>query len=285
MKFKQKKSISYFIAAYNCQDTILEAIKSIFNDNFIDGDELIIVNDCSTDSTSKILEKLTKIYPIKVINHVVNKGGGSTRNTAIENSKNSLLFCLDSDNILEKGTVGELKNYLVKTKSDISSFEEIKYFKSTINSVTHSWIFDQPFYTLADVFSKHKVPGASGNYLFTKNSWLKANYYPVSVGALDTWGFGFKQLASGSMMTVLPNSYYYHRYGHDSYWVRESRNGNISLKAFTIILPYLNCINPEDIEYILSKKNRHSWFEKMDKRPIRLENNSNIINKIIKYIR
>lgn len=285
---KRPINISFIVPAFNAEKSIKQSILSILKTNFEMNDELIIVDDSSTDDTLIIANQIkNKFIDKKIIihSHNYNRGGGSARNTAVELSKNELIFCLDSDNVLEKKSINSLKNHFIKTASDVSSFEEIKYFKESINNVTHSWRLEKPIYTLADVLSNHKVPGASGNYLFTKNSWLKANYYPMSVGALDAWGFGFKQLATGSKMTVLPNSYYYHRYGHDSYWVRESRDGNISLKAFTIILPYLNLINSEDVEHILSKKNRRSWFEKMNKRPIRLVNSSNIIKKIIKLIK
>ena len=43
--------ISFIIPAYNCADTLVESIESIFDGNFEDGDEVIIVNDASTDKT------------------------------------------------------------------------------------------------------------------------------------------------------------------------------------------------------------------------------------------
>ena len=52
--------ISFIIPAYNCADTIVESIDSIFNGNFEDGDEVIIVNDASTDKTWQIINDLQK---------------------------------------------------------------------------------------------------------------------------------------------------------------------------------------------------------------------------------
>ena len=40
----EKNNISFIMPAYNCADTIEESVDSIFNGNFTDGDELIIVN-------------------------------------------------------------------------------------------------------------------------------------------------------------------------------------------------------------------------------------------------
>lgn len=89
----KNNNISYIIPAFNCEKTILEAVNSIYKKNFIDGDELIIVNDGSTDNTKKILEKIKKTHDsVKIFTHLKNKGGGSARNTAVNNSKNNLIF-------------------------------------------------------------------------------------------------------------------------------------------------------------------------------------------------
>src|SRR3982751_5308900 len=105
--------ISFFIPAYNCAKTIAESVDSIMETNFADGDELIIVNDFSSDDISSILQELKKKYPaITIIDHKRNKGGAAARNTAVENAKNEFLFCLDSDNVLAPLSIEPLKKYL-----------------------------------------------------------------------------------------------------------------------------------------------------------------------------
>ena len=104
--------ISFIIPAYNCADTIIESIESVFNGNFEVGDEVIIVNDAPTDKTWQIINDLQKKYPvIEAISHNINKGSATAgRNTGIDCSKNNLIFCLDSDNVLAPNTVPALKN-------------------------------------------------------------------------------------------------------------------------------------------------------------------------------
>jgi hypothetical protein len=104
--------------------------------------------------------------------------------------------------------------------------------------------------------------------MFTKESWLKADGYPVG-NFLDTWGFGFRQLASGSKMVVMSNSFYFHRWGHDSYWMRESRRTCPSLKALEIMLPFLDLIMDEDVNYIMGEAGRRIWFDKLAERHVR----------------
>jgi hypothetical protein len=37
------------------------------------------------------------------------------------------------------------------------------------------------------------------------------------------------------------------------------------------IIPLLELINEEDVDYILSKENRYSWFQNLSDRPIKLK--------------
>ena len=107
--------------------------------------------------------------------------------------------------------------------------------------------------------------------MFTRESWHRAGGYPEFSGALDAWGFGFRQLATGSKMRALADSFYFHRYGHESYWIREKKKGKISLTALQIILPFIDLIKEEDANYILSNKGRDDWFTNLKSRPLRLK--------------
>jgi glycosyltransferase involved in cell wall biosynthesis len=272
---KKSISISFIIPAFNCSNTIVETIESIMDGNFEKGDEVVICNDNSSDETEDVLNKLKfKYSDITIINHLRNKGGAAARNTAVENTKNNLLFCIDSDNILVRNSVAKLKEFLINSGADIAAFQELHYFSDSRDYITHKWIFKEGQTGLSDYLSGSIVPGASGNYMFTKNSWHRAGGYPEDAGALDAWGFGFRQVATDSIMKVMPNSHYFHRYGHESYWVRDSKKGKISLTALQIIFPFLHLFLEADINFILNQKHRYNWFENLEKKPVRLKNKS-----------
>ena len=117
--------VSFIIPAYNCATTIVESVNSIINGNLEDGDEIVIVDDGSTDDTRSILFQLQSDYPaIKIIGHKFNKGGYAARNTAVEHAAHDLIFCLDSDNILVPGTIARLKAYLRETNLDVTAPQE-----------------------------------------------------------------------------------------------------------------------------------------------------------------
>lgn len=270
---KKMINISFFIPAYNCEKTIEESAESIFNGNFQPGDELIIVNDASTDQTSSILEKLKDNHPeIILVTHRYNRGGGAARNTAILNTNHSLLFCLDSDNVLVPDSIPRLKEFLISSGTDAACFEEIHFFQDNILNVSHKWIFNHSKFDLADHLAGHIVPGASGNYMFTLNIWKRAGGYPEFAGALDAWGFGLRQHATNAVIYVLPSSYYLHRIGVESYWVRESRKENFSIKALQLLLPYINQFDLKDVEFLLKGLQKGAWIFDLSKHPIHLKN-------------
>jgi glycosyltransferase involved in cell wall biosynthesis len=265
--------ISFIMPAYNCWRTVEASVESIFSGNFLLGDEVVVVNDASTDGTARKLEDLRSRHPeIKLVHHRINRGGGAARNTAVADVANQLVFCLDADNLLMPGSVGQLKTYLVKSGADIACFGEIHFFDEKPEETNQEWRFRHEDFTFADQLAGTISPSGSGNYLFTLRSWAAAGGYPDSSGALDTWGFGLRQLASGYQMKVLAGTFYQHRISDESYYVRDSRSRNLSLTALQILSPYLDLLDPGDAEYVVGEIGRTIWFNELGRRPIRLRN-------------
>jgi glycosyltransferase involved in cell wall biosynthesis len=271
-KLSSNSGVSFVIPAYNCENTLTEAVESIFNGNFESGDEVIIVNDSSTDDTEKRILDLKKKYSdIISLKNKENKGCPASRNIGIGVAKNPLIFNLDSDNVLVSGSVKKLKEYLVEQNADMAAFSEDWYFQKNIKKVTHKWVFDNKIMTLTDFLAGLINPGPGGNFLYTKKSWQKVDgYWEYGKGLHEAWGFTLKQLASGDKFVILPNSFYFHRYGHNSLFVSESKKDNESLIIATkMIMNFIELINEDDAEYIRSGEN---WFDNLSKRPIRLKN-------------
>lgn len=88
------------------------------------------------------------------------------------------------------------------------------------------WVCRPGVLTLADLLAGPISPAPAGNYMYSKESWQRVGkYWEYGKGLNEAWGFSLKQIASGSKFVVMPDSYYFHRYGHDSLYVRESKKG------------------------------------------------------------
>lgn len=269
--------IAFVIPAFNCGETLEEAVSSICDGNLQDEDEIVIVDDCSTDSTPDLIAKLEKSIPrLRSFRHPINKGtAAAARNTAISYVQKDLIFCLDSDNVLAPRSVPGLKAHMIGCGADAAAFGESRFFDQTIDRVTHKMVYGREgWVTLADALAGGIWPGPSGNYLFTRESWHRAGRYfePVLLNqVLDSWSFGIAQLATGSRMAVMDGSFYYHRFGHSSHFVRNKDKGNVSLAALAGLLPFIHLIADEDVDYMTSREFRYSWFENISNRPIRVK--------------
>lgn len=85
--------------AYNAEKTIAESIDSVINQTY-DNWELLITDDCSTDSTLSIIQHYSNIDKrICVLKNHTNLGVAKTRNVSIVNSKGNFIAFLDSDDL------------------------------------------------------------------------------------------------------------------------------------------------------------------------------------------
>ena len=94
-----KYSLSFVLPVYNEAEIIEKMIRdyhlkiiSKFKNH-----EIIIINDCSTDETPQILNKLQNELDLKVINFPLNCGHGKALRTGLEFASGDLIFHTDSD--------------------------------------------------------------------------------------------------------------------------------------------------------------------------------------------
>ena len=91
--------ITVIMPVYNGEKYLEDAIDSILNQTFEDF-ILLVLNDNSTDSTPKILEKYQKEdQRIKIINKTKNEGPANLRNEGIERAESEFIALMDADDI------------------------------------------------------------------------------------------------------------------------------------------------------------------------------------------
>ena len=99
--------------AYNCQDFLPEAISSVTSQSFANW-ELLIIDDHSTDNTSKIAKEFTRederVYHIR---NEENLGIPKSRNRALEEASGEYIAVLDGDDVwLEKDKLAKQVEFL-----------------------------------------------------------------------------------------------------------------------------------------------------------------------------
>ncbi len=106
-------AVSVIVLVYNAEKTLRRCLDAILSQTYKDF-ELVMVNDCSTDSSRDILSSY-KDKRIKIIDNEKNLGIAKSRNIGVKNSSGDLIFFTDSDCLptltwLESG-VNDISNY------------------------------------------------------------------------------------------------------------------------------------------------------------------------------
>lgn len=93
--------ISVILTSYNHEKFLKESIESVINQTYRDF-ELIVVDDCSTDSSWSIIETYKKKYPdIVILRHEYNWSGGTVEDTVKKYATGDYIAIHHSDDIWE----------------------------------------------------------------------------------------------------------------------------------------------------------------------------------------
>ncbi|NLB61862.1 MAG: glycosyltransferase family 2 protein [Clostridiales bacterium] len=110
----EQTTVSIITPAYNCESFIGDAINSVIAQTFSDW-EMIIVDDCSTDSTSIIIEKFLKVDSrIKYFRLEKNSGAAIARSKGIELGTGKYIAFLDSDDVFLPEKIKTQVEFMIK---------------------------------------------------------------------------------------------------------------------------------------------------------------------------
>jgi glycosyltransferase involved in cell wall biosynthesis len=233
--------LSFLVPAYNCDDTVAEAIESALAQQIDEDFEVVAVDDCSEDRTNEVLQGLAGRHDaLRVLRHAENRGGGPARNTAAAAAEGELLYVLDADNVLPQGCVQPQLDELRRSGASAVSVGAVQFFDGETGEHRHRWEVaqDRGWSTLRHAFERFDIPAAHGNYLYTRESHEAVGGYEPDLGAMDAWSFGFKQLARGFDVAVARDVHYLHRIDRPdraSYWTRDQKEGRNDRNALTAV--------------------------------------------------
>ncbi len=89
--------ITVGITCFNAEDTIARAVTSAFKQNWPNL-EIVIVDDCSSDSSRRVIENLIKDQPMAtLVCHEKNQGPAVARNTILAHARGEFVAFIDDD--------------------------------------------------------------------------------------------------------------------------------------------------------------------------------------------
>jgi poly-beta-1,6 N-acetyl-D-glucosamine synthase len=175
-------TVTALIAAYNEETVIVRTIQSVLASNY-PLSEVIVIDDGSSDQTSKVVREAFKDDPRVRLLTQENGGKASALNNGVSSAKGEILFCIDADTQLSTEAVGLLVRHFadervgavagnVKVGNEvnvITKWQAIEY--------TTSQNLDRRAYSLLNAITV--VPGAIG-------AWRKTTVQSVGGYSSDT---------------------------------------------------------------------------------------------------
>ena len=112
--------ISVIVSVYNTEKYIEKCLDSLLNQTY-SNIEIVVINDCSTDGSLKILKKYAKKYDnMMLIENKENKGLSYSRNVGLEKATGKYIGYIDSDDYVDSTYYEQMMKAIKKEKSEIA---------------------------------------------------------------------------------------------------------------------------------------------------------------------
>lgn len=118
----QERLFSVIVPVYNREKCLNASASSVLEQSFGDW-ELILVDDCSTDSSLEVINALAaKDSRVRAVRQPVNGGASAARNSGLEIANGKYVLFLDSDDELAQGTL-EVLSEVVRSEPELVVFD------------------------------------------------------------------------------------------------------------------------------------------------------------------
>jgi glycosyltransferase involved in cell wall biosynthesis len=198
-------SVSVVLPVYNGEKYLSLSIESCLNQTH-KNIELIIVNDCSTDSTLEIANKYAqRDSRIKIVNNPENKKLPASLNIGHKHAKGDYISWTSDDNIYEVNAIEELLNGLLENKADIvyTDFYLIDNFGNEIKEVKLLGLENMIFGNFI---------GAC--FLYKKEVFEKNNGYDETLFLVEDYDFWLRALINSKYYKI--GQFLYKYRSHDN---------------------------------------------------------------------
>ena len=213
----KKSTITIVVPVFNVENFVNETLLSIKN-QISQADEVIVINDGSTDRSGNIINNFDQLQGWKII-QTLNQGLGLTRNFGRSIASSDYIYFLDSDDIIkDEVVVGAQDNIPLKPKPDMILFSGESFDDNGTNNKKPNLKFTLKgeFFHNSKLITKltkrkETLPQTS-RYITKVDLWLK-NKLSYPEGIAEDEAVFFPLLALSKSTVVIPETYYKYRVG------------------------------------------------------------------------
>lgn len=215
----KKISVGIIIPVYNVERYLEECLESVLNQKE-PFDEVIIVDDGSTDKSNAILKEYCAKYPEWILIEQRNQGLSIARNQGINASKSDYIAFLDADDYLRDDTVSKIKEkitnqdvvfFAASLNDEIGLLEKNPYTRKA--ELCHQLMSGLEFF-LKSCIDNHIVPSCLAVY---RNTFLKDRniYFPAGLYYEDNY-FYIQVITQAKLVECMEDQLYIRRLRENS---------------------------------------------------------------------
>jgi len=111
--------LSLLLPVYNVAPYVGACVESILG-QWVEGVEILLLDDCSTDDSRRIIDDLAQRHPqLRVLAHASNGGLSAARNTLLAHARGEYVWFVDSDDLLMPGALRALQAVVTSAAPDL----------------------------------------------------------------------------------------------------------------------------------------------------------------------
>ncbi len=233
------KKISIIVPIYNTQQYLQTCLESILNQTYKEF-ELILINDGSSDDSSKIAKHYQEKYSHQIVYYEKeNEGVATTRNFGMQKATGDYILFVDSDDFIDKKLLEQLLPYL-EEDIDMVKFKAVEVdqqgkVQQTIEGPNFKICSGQEAFNL--LFSQDELIDTPCLYAI-RREFIKNYSFSFQKGKnLEDFGLIPLMIISANKMVSIPFYGYYYRQSEESI-TRNQNIEKITQNAFDALFHY-----------------------------------------------
>jgi len=201
--------VSVVLATYNRSNMLKECVDNLLQQSY-QNIEIIIVNDCSTDDTCKVLEEYKNNDKIIIIHHVKNQGLPAVLNNGFKKSSGDYLTWTSDDNFMHSNFCEKFVKIFNKDESIDYLYCDYAVFKNRINDLKR--VVRPLYYDKLDFLINFR--GAAG-FMWTRKVYEKVGDFDVNLFGIEDWDYLLRIIFNNFKYVKINETLYYYR-KHDN---------------------------------------------------------------------
>lgn len=239
-------NISIIIPVYNVEKYVLRCLDSITNQTYTDDIECIIVDDCGTDNSIKLVEDFIANYKGNIIFHLIkhdcNRGLATARNSGLKIATGKYILHIDSDDYCETNMLENYYKVATETDADIV-VSDFWYTYKDHETYVHESIGKSKVQQV-EYFFNHKTFTVNWNKLIKRSLYIDYNIsYLDGVNYGEDFRVMFPLFFAAKRIEKINKAFvHYVQYNTNAY------NHHLSKKSLEDYVINLNCVEESIIK-------------------------------------